>query len=116
MAYMNQEMKAKIAANLKPVLKKYGIKGSLRTTSRSITLTVKSGNVDFGGVPGREINPYWYHEHFNGTAKQFLDEAFAALKSADWVDNSDVMTDYIDVRYYFHITLGKWDKPYQLVA
>ena len=50
MAYMNQQMKAKIAALLKPILKKYGVKGSLSVRNHStICLTVKSGKIDFIG-------------------------------------------------------------------
>jgi hypothetical protein len=29
-------------------------------------------------------------------------------------DNSDYMTDYFDVGWYFHLSQGKWDKPFQL--
>jgi hypothetical protein len=29
-------------------------------------------------------------------------------------DNSDAMTDYFDVGWYFHITIGAWDKPFKL--
>jgi hypothetical protein len=48
MAYMNQEKKAKIAATLKPILKKYGIKGSLSVRNHtSIVLTITAGKVDF---------------------------------------------------------------------
>ena len=48
MAYMNQQKKAVIASNLKPVLKKYGLKGSLSVNNHStIVLTVKSGKIDF---------------------------------------------------------------------
>ena len=116
MAYMDQQMKAKIAANLKPVLKKYGIKGTLSTDKRNIYLTLKSGKIDFGGISGRSINPYWYHEHYQGNVKDFLDEAIAALKPADWFDNSDASVDFFNIAYYYHIFVGKWDKPYQLTA
>ena len=27
-------------------------------------------------------------------------------------NNSDLMTDYFDVNYYFHLNVGKWDKPF----
>jgi hypothetical protein len=134
MAYMNQEKKAKIAAALKPVLKKYGIKGSLRVRSHStIVLTIKSGRVDFiedylavrhpgdyvdpdyirskGNV---DVNPYHYQNHFEGLSVDFLNEAFAALKSADWYDESDAMVDYFNTAYYYDIEIGKWDKPYIL--
>jgi len=49
MAYMNQDRKKKIAEKVKPILKKYGVKGSLKTDRLSITLTIKSGPIDFIG-------------------------------------------------------------------
>jgi hypothetical protein len=50
MAYMNQEKKAKIAAKIKPLLKRYGLKGSLAVRNHStIVLNLKSGKIDFGG-------------------------------------------------------------------
>jgi hypothetical protein len=134
MAWMNQERKAKIAANLKPVLKKYGVKGSLRVRNHmAIVFTVKSGPIDFiancNEVCGRsqfqrnggfrpikegycDVNSFWFQEHFDGVAKDFLTEAFAALKSADYYDRSDAMTDYFDTAYYFDLNIGTWQKPY----
>jgi hypothetical protein len=124
MAYMNQEMKAKIAKNLKPVLKKFDVKGTLSVSNHStIVLTLKSGKIDFFADYGDsedarkfgiDVNPYWFHEHFTGTSKAFLTEAFRALKSADWYDESDIQTDYFNTAYYFRINVGKWNKPYIL--
>lgn len=122
MAYMNQEMKATIAKNLKPVLKKFGVKGTLSVSNHStIVLTLKSGKIDFFADYGDsedarkfgiDVNPYWFHEHFTGKSKQFLTEAFRALKSANWYDESDIQTDYFNTAYYFRINVGKWNKPY----
>lgn len=136
MAYMNQERKAIIAKALKPVLTKYGVKGSLRVRNHStICLTIKSGVIDFIGncnnVCGTDltqvskgfqpitngycdVNPYWFRNHFDGVARNFLAEAFVALKSAGWYDRSDVQVDYFDTAYYVEIGIGKWDKPYVL--
>jgi hypothetical protein len=122
MAYMNQDKKKVIAAKLKPVLKKYGVKGTLSVRNHmSIVLNVKSGKVDFfndyGDVEdakkfGIQVNPYWFHDHFTGKAKQFLTEAFDALKSAGYYNNSDASIDYFDTAYYYDINIGKWNKPY----
>ena len=93
MAYMNQERKAKIAAALKPVLKKYGIKGTLSVRNHSsINLNIKSGSIDFIGNSNRvcgsshyltsggfrpitqgymDVNPFWFQDHFDGVAKAF---------------------------------------------
>jgi hypothetical protein len=126
MAYMNQEKKAVIAAKLKPILKKYGVKGSLSVRNHSsIVLNVKSGSIDFFADYGDredarkfgiQVNPYWFHEHFEGVSKKFLTEAFDALKSAGYYDNSDIQTDYFDTAYYYNINIGKWNKPYALTA
>ena len=122
MAYMNQEMKSTISKNLKPVLKKFGVKGTLSVSNHStIVLTLKSGKIDFFADYGDredarkfgiDVNPYWFHEHFTGKSKQFLTEAFRALKSANWYDDSDIQTDYFNTAYYFRINVGKWNKPY----
>lgn len=133
MAYMNQDRKQKIAEKVKPILKKYGVKGSLKTDRYSITLTLKSGSIDFIGdfnqdrsgrpdIPKEElrkdyhldINPYWYQEHFGGESYHFLKEVIKALKSGDWYDNSDAQIDYFDTAYYYHINVGKWNQPYNL--
>lgn len=126
MAYMNQEKKAVIAAKLKPVLKKYGVKGTLSVRNHmSIVLTVKSGKVDFfedygdredARKFGIQVNPYWFQDHFTGVSKAFLTEAFDALKSAGYYNNSDASIDYFDVSYYYDINIGKWNKPYILEA
>ena len=141
MAYMNQERKAKIATAIKPILAKYGLKGSLSVRNHStICLTVKSGKIDFienfintdyKSWTGKkleqnqidsirrsqnlDVNPYWFQEHFSGVAKEFLSEAFHALKAADWYDESDAQTDYFNTAYYVDLNIGKWNKPYQLV-
>jgi len=124
MAYMNQEKKAVIAAKLKPVLKKYGVKGTLSVRNHSsIVLNVKAGKVDFftdyvdredAKKFGIQVNPYWFQDHFAGKSKQFLAEAFDALKGAGYYNNSDIQTDYFDCAYFYDINIGKWNKPYEL--
>ena len=67
MAYMNQEKKAKIAANLKPILAKYGMKGTLRVHHHStIVLTLQSGPIDFGDQTSANLlfSP-WIAERFD---------------------------------------------------
>ena len=133
MAYMSQEKKAVIAAKIKPILAKYGVKGSLSVRHHStIVLTLKSGKIDFvenmNRVCGSDhyqtsrgfrpvtghisVNTYWYQDHFDGKAKKFLDEVIPALKGAGWYDRSDAMVDYFDTSYYIDVNVGKWNKPY----
>ena len=64
MAYMSQERKAEIAAVVKPILKKYGIKGSLAVRNHStLVLNIRSGSIDFIGnwnevVPENSYNSF----------------------------------------------------------
>ena len=126
MAYMNQEKKKVIASKLKPVLKKYGVKGTLSVRNHSsIVLNVKAGKIDFfedygdredAKKFGIQVNPYWFHDHFEGKSKQFLTEAFDALKSAGYYNNTDASIDYFDTAYYYDINIGNWKKPYVLEA
>lgn len=130
MAYMNQEKKKIIKANLDKVLKPLGIKYSLRVDNHmSINCTIKSGSVDFiGNLRQRigdkfklhtesgyvQVNPYWYNEHFTGEPERIINQVIDALKSADYYDKSDAMIDYFDTAYYMHLNIGAWDKPYEL--
>ncbi len=126
MAYMSQEKKAKIAPVVKAILAKYKIRGSLSVRNHStLVLKIKSGAIDFiknyndnaGSSEARkattyiDVNPYWYHERFDGKAKKCLDEIFAAMNNGNH-DRSDIQTDYFDVGWYVDVNIGSWNKPY----
>jgi len=139
MAYMSQEKKSKIAPTVKKILAKYGVKGSLAVSNHmTLVLNVKSGGIDFiqnykdtvdertyhhskqywhdgRVVDSLNVNPYWYHEHFTGNAKDFLTEIFTAMNDGNH-DNSDVQSDYYDIGWYVDVNIGKWNKPYQLIG
>ena len=133
MAYMSQERKAEITPKVKSILTKYGIKGSLSVRHHStLSLTLKSGKIDFIANSNRvcgndfyqvakgfkpntsnydSINPYWFHEHYDGDAKAFLTEVMEAMNGGNW-DKSDIQSDYFNVGWYVDVNIGKWDKPY----
>ena len=139
MAYVSQERKQSLAPAIKAVLKKYGVKGSLSVRNHStLVLNLKSGSIDFienfietdsKVMHGRkmdqsqidyirknqsvDVNPYWYHEHFSGKAKNFLKEVFTVMNKGNH-DNSDIQTDYFDVGWYLTVNICKWNKTYTL--
>jgi hypothetical protein len=136
MAYMSQEKKAKIAPVVKAVLKKYKVKGSLAVRNHStLVLNIKSGAIDFienfistdrnalseeqvryiRANKSLDVNPYWYHEHFDGKAKKFLTEIMAAMNDGNH-DRSDAQVDYFDVGWYVDVNIGNWKKHYEVVA
>ena len=119
MAYMNQQRKQELAPSIKAVCKKYGIKASLAVNNHStLVVNIKSGPIDFVdnynkigrttnhrnyGRPWEDytgasmsINPYWFREHFDGTAKDFLGELLDAMNVGNH-DRSDIQSDYFDV-------------------
>ena len=133
MAYMNQERKAKIANALKPILAKYGMKGTLKCRQHAITLTLRQGPIDFIGDlnesrNGRlgvskdemrkhyelQVNQYWIDEHYTGVSLEFLKQVNEAMQAADYYDRSDAQIDYFDTAYYYDINVGSWNKPYAL--
>jgi NAD(P)H-dependent FMN reductase len=127
MAYMNQQRKAERAPVIKAICQRYGVKATLSVRNHmTLVLTIKQGKIDFLGnyarVTGRtadrglDVNPYWYQDHFDGEAKEFLKEIIAAMYGADYYDRSDAMTDYFDTSHYIDINIGRWDQPYALAA
>jgi hypothetical protein len=136
MAYVSQEMKAKLAPAIKSICKNYGVKASIAVRNHStLLLNIKQGGIDFIGNYNRtgsaksrpahslfrpatgsiDVNTYWYHEHFSGVAKTFLTEIVAAMKGPDFFDHSDIQSDYFHLSHYIDINIGQWDKPYALV-
>lgn len=132
MAYVSQDDKKAIAAKINPILKAFGLKGTLSINHHSkLVLTIRSGKIDFIGncnetnahkeyfnpvKENMEINEFWYKEHFTGIALEALNNIVPAMFTSDWYDNSDIMSDYFDTKYYISVKVGTWDKPYQLVA
>lgn len=135
MAYITQEEKQKLAPVIKAICKKYGVKGSLSIRHYStLVLTVSSGSIDFitnynklasqrpspSGMINLakdylDVNTHWYQEHFDGKAKQFLDEIIPAMKGPGWFDKSDIQSDYFHTKHYIDVNIGRWNKPYQVI-
>lgn len=137
MAYVSQEMKKEKLAKIKPVLKKYGLKGSLAVRNHStLCLTISEGAIDFiansnetcakdlyqvarGFKPSTDaydnVNVYHYKSHYSGKALKALNELIGVLYEGHW-DESDIMTDYFHCAYYVDVSIGKWNKPYKVSA
>jgi len=61
-----------------------------------------------------EINHYYINSDWELTdnGKEIIKKINEIANKYNW-DNSDTMTDYFDVNYYFHLCLGDWDKPFE---
>jgi hypothetical protein len=137
MAYMNQEKKKALAPQIKAVLAKYGVKGSIGVDNySSLVVTLKEGKLDFIGAANADnkayaertgqrfyevkgnyqANPYYAHKSSNKKVGAFFKELVAAMNGKGSTianhDNSDIMTDYFDVGWYVNINVGRWDRDY----
>ena len=126
MAYMNQERKAELVALAKPILKKYGVKATFAVYHHStIVCNISSGKLDFirnlkdtTNVEVSDyiqVNEHHVDKHYSGDVKEFLMELVKALNTGNH-NNSRIEVDYFDVGWYVTINVGKWNKPYKLVA
>lgn len=137
MAYVSQELKKKLAVDVKAILKKYNVKGTLSVDNHStLVLKIKSGPIDFienykriaklrardeydatqaENVTCINVNVYWFKEHFDGAAREFLTEVHSAMNKGNF-DHSDLQTDYFHVGWWTDIKIGTWDKQYQVTA
>jgi hypothetical protein len=114
MAYVSQEMKARLAPAIKSVLKRYGMKGTIAVRHHStLVVNLRQGPIDFGG-DRIQVNTYWVCDHYQGVARQFLTELVDAMKGPDFFDHSDIQTDYFHRSHYIDINVGKWNAPYAL--
>ena len=112
MAYVSQEKKAQLAPAIKAVLKKYNMKGSISVRHHlTLVVTVTSGNIDFGG-DRIQVNEYHIDRHYDGEARDFLNELLQAMKGPDYFNHDDSMTDYFHRSHYTDINIGRWNKPY----
>ena len=141
MAYVSQDMKAKLAPTIKAICKKYGIKASIAVRNHmTLVLNVRQGEIDFienfietdsNVMHGRkmsedqiayirkskclDVNTYWYQDHYSGQAREFIGEIITAMKGPDFFDHSDAQTDYFHCSHYIDINIGSWNKPYAFV-
>ena len=63
-----------------------------------------------------QINQYYIEDDYYLTeyGKKILQYVKNLLDSFNY-DDSDSMTDYFDCRFYEHISIGKWDKHFELI-
>jgi len=118
MAYVSQDMKKSLAPTIKSVLKKYGMKGTIAVDNHStLVVNISEGVIDFNVSRDYiQVNHYWIDKHFDGVARDFLNELADAMRGPDFYDHSDSMTDYFDLSHYIAINVGRFSKPYKLVA
>jgi hypothetical protein len=124
MAWMNQEKKALIAAELKKVVPA-NWKWTLSVRHHStIVMTIRSAPVDLIAKINEARTEYKAENGHANVNHHNIDRAFtdkamveifskisAALNSGNH-DRSDISTDYFDVGWYVDLQIGQWNKPF----
>lgn len=138
MAFMNQEKKKALAPQIKAVLKKFGMKGTIGVDNYStIVVNLSEGKLDLIGEANSfnkaysertgqrfyevkdhyQANPYKGEDAYSdATVGKFFKELTQAMRGSEWYDNTDIMTDYFDTAHYLSINVGKWKKPYKCLG
>ena len=128
MAFMNQDKKKIIAANLKAVVPK-DWKYSLSVKHHNaIVLIIKSAPIDLikhaltnmnkrrehqlpVTATSFSVNEYHFDTQFTGEVLDIMNKIKTALNT-DNHNRSDMMTDYFDVGHYIDIEFGRWGVPF----
>jgi len=114
MAYINQETKSEIAAELKKLVPKTW-KWSLAINHHStLVFTVASGPAaDLGEHDGKDVqvNHYYPGRYFSSSTLQIVEKIILAMNAKNH-NNSDSQRDYFDVGYYVNFNIGRWNKPF----
>jgi hypothetical protein len=122
MAYMDQERKARLAAELKRVVP-LGWKYTLAVRHRStIVMTITEAPVDIvaalrGNLGYTRVRSkrFFEVEACDAAVQEPLIAIIDTLNTGNH-DRSDAMTDYFDVGWYVEVNVGRWDKPFKVSA
>jgi hypothetical protein len=130
-AYFSQDMKKEMEPEMKKLLAKYGLTGSLAEKHRTtVVLNIRRGNIDFendyntekrwSGDLARPWEGYMQVSKYHidttwkkdSKAQKFLEEAYAILDKNNY-DNSDAQIDHFDYGHNTNVNIGAWNKPYE---
>lgn len=125
MAYISTSDVKMIREALKVEFPKHRFSVTKESGGLSVNVAVVKGPenllADIGetwaGAGYQDINHY--HTHMYGEYQGFFDKVVRVIKTApsrQWYDNSDAMIDYFDTAFYMHVSVGKYGKPYEMVA
>ena len=112
MAYITQDMKKEIVAEVKKVLpKSWKVSFRIRHYS-TLIMTIKSAPIDLSNGKGN-ITVNVSRNDYDENTNKVLRDVWAAMNKGNY-DNSDIQSDYFDVGYYAYIHAGSWDKAFQV--
>ena len=129
MAYITADDVKAIRNELKVAFPKWKFSCRKGSGSLSVDVTILKGTVDFSenfdhGRRYCQVNQYWIDSHWTSAeAKMALNRINEIMHNAPgradpsrkFFDHSDAMTDYFHTAFYTHLSIGAWDRDYELV-
>jgi len=107
MAYITTEAVKEIRNELKKEFP--NIKFSVvRENYSAIQVAIMESDLEFE-KEYMQLNHYHLHTYPNAEILKKICE----ISNRNNFDNSEPMTDYFHVGYYFSLSVGKWDRPYK---
>ena len=111
MAYINSDQVKKIRTALKKNFPQFKLSVTKHHCS-GVNITILAGPTNFGCEEYTQLNYFNLEKYADGNIlvkmRKLVHETVANH------DNSDHMTDYFDVGYYEHWSVGNWNKPFTL--
>jgi hypothetical protein len=124
MAYITAKDVAAIRSELKQQFPNWKFSVRKGSGSLSVDVTILKGTARFEGKTHAQVNQYWIDQHWaDAEDRMVLNKINEIMHNAPgranpdrtFYDNSDAMTDYFDTAFYTHLSIGEWDKAYQML-
>lgn len=109
MAYISTQEVKEIRNELKAAFPQLKLSVT-RENYTSLYVAIMEAPVRFTDEDYRQLNPYYLDSYQNN---EILKKITAICNKTNY-NNSDTMTDYFEVGYYFHLHIGKWNKSFKL--
>lgn len=127
MAYITAPEVREIRKELKKEFPKW--KFSVRNRHHSaVQVDILKGTADFAKDMRPEdeyhqVNTYYINRHFERDNAKVLEKIKKIIKTApakaengrEWYDNTDAQIDYFDTAFYYYISIGRFEKPYEVI-
>jgi len=124
MAYISATDVKAIREELKQAFPKWKFSVRKGSGSLSVDVNILRGTCKFEDKDYSQVNQYWLKEHWQDADDfQALDKINEIMHNAPgraggkvYFDESDAMTDYFHTAFYTHLSIGQWNKPYEVQA
>jgi hypothetical protein len=123
MAYISATDVAAIRNELKQAFPKWKFSVRKGAGSLSVDVNIVKGTAKFEGKDYAQVNQYWIDSHWTDAEDRMaLEKINEIMHNAPgraggkvYFDESDSMTDYFHTAFYTHLSIGAWNKKYEMI-